>query len=71
MLSKLLPHNEHVVDRAARIALGLVLLSVALLGHGAWGYLGLVPLLTGVLGSCPIYTLLGASTCKVKPPTTI
>lgn len=71
MLEKLLPHNEHVVDRAARIALGLALLTVALLGRGAWGFLGVVPLLTGIVGSCPIYTLLGASTCKVKPPTTI
>jgi hypothetical protein len=58
--------NEGTADRIARIALGLALLYIALSGRGAWGYLGIVPLLTGALGSCPIYSLLGINTCGVK-----
>jgi len=71
--SKLLPHNEHSIDRVIRVILGLGLL--ALLGVGpipGWGLVGLaglVPLLTGALGSCPIYTLFGWSTCKTESKT--
>jgi hypothetical protein len=58
--------NEGTVDRALRIALGLGLLFVALTGRGVWGFIGVVPLLTGALGSCPLYSLFGISTCPVK-----
>lgn len=65
MLSKLLPGNEHPVERWARVVLGV--LSLTLVGpQTLWGLLGLVPLVTGALGSCPLYTLLGISTCAVK-----
>ncbi len=68
MLSKILPKNEHVVDRAVRVVLGLGLLSAAVAGpHAWWGWLGVVPLLTGAMGSCPAYTLLGVSTRKSEP----
>jgi hypothetical protein len=67
MLDKLLPGNEHPVERALRIVLGLVLLSLIFWGPMTWwGLLGAVPLLTGALGSCPLYTLFGLSTCRVK-----
>ncbi len=67
MLSKLLPHNEHVIERALRIALGLGLLAIAFVGPKTpWGFVGVVPLLTGLLGSCPLYTLFGISTCPAK-----
>jgi hypothetical protein len=67
MLSKLLPSNEHVVERAVRVVLGLGVLSLVFVGpHTMWGLVGAVPLLTGLLGSCPLYTLLGISTCKTK-----
>ena len=50
-------------DRALRILLGLVLIGLAAGGMvGAWGYLGIVPLLTGGAARCPVYTLLRIST---------
>lgn len=62
----LLPKNTHVIDRAVRIALGLVALSLVFVGPKTWlGLIGLVPLATGLLGSCPLYTLFGIGTCKV------
>ena len=62
---KLLPTNEGTLDRALRVALGLGILSLAFVGpQSPWAGLGLVPLLTGRLGSCPPYTLLGVRTCN-------
>jgi hypothetical protein len=66
-MANLLVKNEHVAERVVRVALGIGLLSLAFVGpQTPWGYVGAVPLLTGLLGSCPLYTLLGISTCKVK-----
>lgn len=68
MLAKILPNNEHVVERAIRVALGLALLAIAFVGPKTpWGFVGLLPLLTGLVGSCPAYTLLGVSTCAKQP----
>lgn len=64
--STLLARNEGTVDRALRVALGLGLLFVAVTGRGVWGYIGVVPLLTGLMGTCPLYSVLGISTCPVK-----
>ncbi|MBK8218349.1 MAG: DUF2892 domain-containing protein [Myxococcales bacterium] len=62
----LLPKNTHVIDRAVRIVLGLVGLTLVFVGPKTWlGLIGLVPLATGLLGSCPLYTLFGIGTCKV------
>ena len=59
--------NVGNLDRIIRIAIGLVLVGLALAGSiGWWGYLGIIPLLAGVVGNCPVYTLLGISTCKRK-----
>lgn len=58
--------NEGTLDRALRIVLGLALLYLAFTGRGVWGYIGIVPLLTGLLGSCPVYSIFGFSTCPVK-----
>ncbi|MFO0761471.1 MAG: DUF2892 domain-containing protein [Byssovorax sp.] len=70
MLDKILPRNEHLVDRALRIALGIGLLAIAFIGPKTpWGYLGAVPLLTGLVGSCPLYTLFGLKTCSIAPKT--
>lgn len=61
------PRNEHKVERAARVVLGLLVLSLIIVGPKSyWGLLGAIPLLTGLAGSCPLYTLLGISTCPVK-----
>ncbi len=66
MNSKLLPRNEHSIDRTLRVILGVAVLSLAFVGpKTAWAYLGAIPLLTGLLGSCPLYTLFGISTCKI------
>lgn len=66
-MANLLPTNEHPVERVLRVILGLGVLSLAFLGpRSPWGYLGLIPLATGLLGSCPLYTALGFSTCPVK-----
>ena len=59
--------NEGGLDRALRIIAGLGILSLAFVGpHTPWGYLGLVPLLTGIVGFCPAYSLIGINTCGVR-----
>jgi hypothetical protein len=61
--------NVGTVDRVLRIGLGLALLSVLLIVEGGarWlGLIGLVPLLTGIAGSCPAYRLLGIRTCRLE-----
>lgn len=55
--------NESPIDRMIRIMLGIAILSLVFFGpKTAWGWLGLVPLLTGAVGLCPLYTLLGIRT---------
>lgn len=59
--------NEGSMDRALRVAAGLVLIGLAASGTvGAWGYIGLVPLLTGAVGICPLYSILGINTCPTR-----
>ena len=66
-MANLLPTNEHPVERVLRVILGLGVLALAFVGPKTpWGYLGIVPLATGLLGTCPLYTLFGWSTCPVK-----
>jgi cadmium resistance protein CadD (predicted permease) len=66
-MSKLLVSNEHRVDRILRVAVGLGLLALAFVGpKTALGYLGIIPLATGLLGSCPLYSVLGLSTCRAQ-----
>jgi hypothetical protein len=56
--------NVGGIDKTLRIALGLVLLAVGAFGPlGWWGLVGLVPLVTGFVSFCPLYTLLGLNTC--------
>lgn len=60
-------NNVGGIDRLLRIVVGLVLIGLTLAGQiGAWGWIGVVPLLTAALGSCPLYTVLGISTCPAK-----
>ncbi|SEA55382.1 DUF2892 domain-containing protein [Variovorax sp. YR216] len=57
--------NVGTIDRVLRITLGLVLIALAFAGTvGPWGYIGLVPLLTGLVGRCPAYSLFGIRTCS-------
>ncbi|MGB7551354.1 MAG: DUF2892 domain-containing protein [Chromatiaceae bacterium] len=57
--------NTGTLDRGLRIAAGIVLIALAATGTvGVWGWIGVVPLATGLLGWCPAYTLFGIKTCK-------
>ena len=59
--------NAGTTDRTLRILAGITLITLTLLGTiGAWGWIGVVPLLTGAIGNCPVYTVLGIKTCKVE-----
>lgn len=59
--------NVGGIDRILRIALGAGLAGAAATGIvGVWGWLGIVPLATGLIGWCPAYPLLGFSTCSKK-----
>ena len=61
--------NVGTIDRTLRILAGLVLIALAATGTvGWWGWIGVVPLLTGLAGTCPAYKLLGMSTCPMKSP---
>lgn len=57
--------NVGTIDRVLRILVGVLLIALTLTGTiGLWGWIGLLPLATGVLRFCPLYPLLGISTCK-------
>lgn len=57
--------NEGNLDRLLRIVAGAAILSLVFVGpKTAWGWLGLVPLVTGLIGYCPAYSLLGIRTCR-------
>lgn len=57
-------NNEGTLDRTLRVVVGLAVLALTVVGpRSVWGLLGLVPLITGLVGNCPLYTLLGVSTC--------
>ena len=59
--------NVGGIDRMLRILVGIVLVALAATGAvGGWGWLGMVPILTGLVAFCPLYTVLGFSTCAVK-----
>ncbi len=59
--------NEGNIDRALRVILGLALISMVFFGPATpWGWIGLVPLATGLFGFCPLYAVLGLNTCPVS-----
>ncbi len=59
--------NVGGIDRILRIAAGLVLIALAASGIvGMWGWIGILPLLTGIFRFCPAYTLFGMNTCPMK-----
>ncbi|MDP2870559.1 DUF2892 domain-containing protein [Methyloversatilis sp.] len=61
--------NVGGIDKIARIVIGLALIALAATGTvGVWGYIGVVPLLTGLFNFCPAYSLLGINSCGVKKP---
>jgi hypothetical protein len=61
--------NKNVggVDRILRVVVGVLLIALAATGTvGAWGYVGIVPILTGAIGWCPAYLPFGFSSCKTR-----
>lgn len=59
--------NVGGIDRALRIIVGIVLIGLAATAKiGVWGYIGVVPLATGLIGWCPAYLPFGIKTCKTK-----
>lgn len=59
--------NVGGIDRILRIVIGLVLIGLTVMGTiGAWGWLGILPLVTGAIGWCPPYAILGWNTCPMK-----
>jgi hypothetical protein len=68
--TKMFKTNEGSFDRALRVIAGVVLLAMFFMYPNAswryWTLIGVVPLLTGLMGTCPLYSILGVSTCPVK-----
>lgn len=59
--------NEGSLDRIIRIVSGIILLSLTVIGpETSWGYIGIIPILTGLWGWCPLYKVFGINTCNRK-----
>ncbi len=59
--------NVGSIDRALRAIVGLVLIALVFVGpQTVWGWIGVIPLATAIIGWCPPYSMLGISTCKTK-----
>jgi hypothetical protein len=59
--------NVGNLDRILRVVLGVVLIALVLVGpHTAWGWIGIVPLVTGLFRTCPAYSLIGINTCRAR-----
>ena len=60
-------HNVGGIDRIARILVGLTLIGLTLAGQiGVWGWIGILPLVTGAFGFCPPYAIFGINTCSLQ-----
>jgi hypothetical protein len=59
--------NVGSFDRILRIAAGILAISAGLFYGSWWGLIGIVPLATGLMNTCPLYIPCGLSTCKVTP----
>lgn len=59
--------NAGSIDRGLRVIVGLVLVGLTVAGTiGVWGWIGVIPLVTGSIGFCPAYSIFGISTCPMK-----
>jgi hypothetical protein len=64
---KVMPKNEGTIDRVLRVIVGAILIALVFVGpQTPWGWIGLIPLITGLVGWCPAYRLLGLRTCPVE-----
>jgi hypothetical protein len=60
--------NVGSLDKLVRVVVGIALIAMVFVGpQTAWGWIGVIPLATAALGSCPLYTVLGISTCAAGP----
>ena len=65
-MSTSMAKNDGAIERAVCVGIGAVLLFQVFVGmHTAWGWLGVVPLLTGLAGTCPVYSAFGINACPV------
>jgi ABC-type polysaccharide/polyol phosphate export permease len=59
--------NVGTVDRILRIVVGIILIALVFVGpHTPWGWIGVIPLVTGIVGFCPAYSAFGLNTCAKK-----
>lgn len=59
--------NVGKIDSISRLVLGVVILSLAFIGpQSSFAYIGIVPIVTGIFGFCPLYKIIGLNTCKLK-----
>ncbi len=59
--------NVGGIDRVLRVIAGVVLITLTLMGViGVWGWIGVLPLLTGLVRFCPLYPLLGVNSCPLS-----
>ncbi|MGZ5433269.1 MAG: YgaP family membrane protein [Thermoanaerobaculia bacterium] len=66
-MSRFFATNEGTIDRVIRVVVGLAVLSLTVVGPKTlWGLVGLVPLATGIIGTCPLYSILGIRTCPLQ-----
>lgn len=63
-MAELMVHNEGKIDRGLRVVVGLALIAIVFVGpQTPFGWIGVIPLLTGLVGMCPLYRLVGINTC--------
>ncbi len=60
--------NVGTLDRIVRVILGFAIIMVGIVANSWWGLIGLIPIITALVGKCGLYVPLGISTCKVKQP---
>jgi hypothetical protein len=65
-MEDIMKFNVGGIDRILRIVVGLALIGVAVSGVSVWGWVGVVPLVTGLFKFCPAYAIFGMSTCPMK-----
>lgn len=58
--------NVGTTDQIIRVIIAVAIFVIGYMNHSWWGLLGLIPLITALLGFCPLYAILGIKTCKVK-----
>ncbi|MCE5250030.1 DUF2892 domain-containing protein [bacterium] len=58
--------NVGTIDKVLRIIVGIVIIAVGFYFKSWWGVIGIIPIATGLIGYCMLYTIFGISTCKLK-----